>query len=469
MLSAMTQSLSLRLNWWTTWSNQESNRRVMGALLTVGGCTVLGKLVAFVKDAVVAYQFGTGDALDAFLIALVVPQFTVTLLGSSLNAALIPTYIRVKEQQGAEAAQQVLSSVMVLTVSFLIAGCLILALSAPWIMPILAGGYAPEKLDLARALYVVLLSTVLLGGIGTIWAAVLNAGNRFAWAAAVPIVTSMLTIVMVLSLGEFWSGYALATAAIGGAFLETLLLGWQLKRTGVSLTPHWYGITPAVKQVLGQYWPMVAAAFLMGSTHLVSQAMAAMLDPGSVAALSYGNKITTVLIGVGATAVSTAFLPHFSWMVVGEDWHGIKHTLMLYSGLLMLVSIPVCILLMHYSEQLVALLFQRGAFTEADTRLVGNVQAVSLLQLAPYLIGILYVRFITAIRCTHVMVWGNVLNLVVCVSLNYVLMKHLGVVGIALATSAMYFVSCGFLIAVSWFLLRKHLRPSISSGLTTVH
>jgi len=455
----MTQSVSLRLSWWAAWSNQESNRRVIGALLTVGACTVLGKLVAFVKDAVVAYQFGTGDALDAFLIALVVPQFTVTLLGSSLNAALIPTYIQVKEQQGPEAAQQVLSSVMVLTVSFLIGGCLILALLAPWIMPILAGGYAPEKLDLARALYVVLLSTVVLGGIGTIWAAVLNAGNRFAWAAAVPVVTSMLTIGMVLSLGASWGGYALASAAIGGGFLEALLLGWQLRRTGVSLRPHWYGFTPAVKQVLGQYWPMVAAAFLMGSIHLVSQAMAAMLDPGSVAALSYGNKVTTVLVGIGATAVSTAFLPYFSRMVVGEDWPEIRHTLLLYSGLLVLVSIPVSGLLMYFSEQVASLLFQRGAFTESDAKLVGQVQAVSVVQLAPYLVGILYVRFITAIRCTHVMVWGNVLNFVVGIGLNYVLMKHLGVVGIALATSVMYLVSCGFLILVSQFLLRKSLHP----------
>ena len=105
---------------------------------------------------------------------------------------------------------------------------------------------------------------------------------------------------------------------------------------------------------------------------------------------------------------------------------------------------------------MVALLFQRGAFTEADTKVVGQAQAMYLLQVPFYLVCMLFVRFVIAIRSTHVMVWGNVINLAVCVALTYGLMKTLGVVGIALATSVMYLVSCGFLGAVSFFLLRIH-------------
>lgn len=422
----------------------------------------MGKLSAFVKDVVVAYQFGTGDALDAFLIALVVPQFAITLLGGALNAALIPTYIQVREQEGQAAAQRVFSTVTMLTGGFLILVCLILMSGASVILPLLATGYDPDKLALARSLYVVLLSTILLSGVSTTWGAVLNAGNRFAWAAAVPIATSLLTILSVLSLARYWSAYALAAAAIGGAFIEAALLGWQLKRNGVLLLPRWHGITMATRQVLGQYGPMVAAAFLMGSTHIVSQSMAAMLDPGSVSALTYGNKVTAVLLGIGATAISTAFLPHFSRMTAARDWNGIRLTLLTYTRLLLVATIPITALLMYSSESLVTFLFQRGAFTEADTRMVGQVQVMYLLQVPFYLVGMLFVRFVTAMRSTHVMVWGNVINLAVCIGLTYVLMQKFGLVGIALATSAMYFVSCCFLISVSWLLLRT--RTSQPAG-----
>ncbi len=451
-------SLRIGLNWWTAWKRQSANRRVLAALFTVGSFSLLGKVSAFAKDAVVAYQFGRGDELDAFLIALVVPQFTITLLGGSLNAALIPTYIQVREQEGPEAAQRVFSTVTQLTGGFLILTCLMLLLSAHWLMPLLAGGYSPEKLSLAKALYGVLLSTVLFSGIGTTWGAVLNAGNRFAWAAAVPMVTSMVTMVSVLLLARAWSVYTLAAAAVAGAFIEAALLGWQLKRVGVSLLPRWHGLSPSTKQVLGQYWPMVAAAFLMGSTHLVSQGMAAMLDPGSVSALGYGNKMTAVLLGIGATAVGTAFLPHFSRMAASGDWIGMRQTLFTYTGLFLAATIPLIALLIYLSEPLVEILFQRGAFSASDTRIVGQVQAAYLLQVPFYLIGMLFVRCVTALRSTRVMVWGNIINLVACIVLTYVLMHLFGVVGIALATSTMYGISCVFLMAVSLAMLQAHMR-----------
>jgi putative peptidoglycan lipid II flippase len=120
----MNHSLRVGLRGWATWQRQASNRRVLAALFTVGAFSLLGKLSAFAKDAVVAYQFGRGDELDAFLIALVIPQFMITLLGGSLNAALIPTYIQVREQQGPEAAQRVFSTVTMLTSGFLVLTCL---------------------------------------------------------------------------------------------------------------------------------------------------------------------------------------------------------------------------------------------------------------------------------------------------------------------------------------------------------
>ncbi len=454
----MNHGLRVGLRGWATWQRQASNRRVLAALFTVGGFSLLGKLSAFAKDAVVAYQFGRGDELDAFLIALVIPQFMITLLGGSLNAALIPTYIQVREQQGPEAAQRVFSTVTMLTSGFLVLTCLILMISAPWLMPLLAGGYAAEKLSLANALYVVLLSTILFSGIGTTWGAVLNAGNRFAWAATVPMVTSFTTMLAVLLFARSWSVYALAAAAVTGAFVEAALLGWQLKRLGIALLPQWHGLSPATRQVLGQYWPMVAAAFLMGSTHLISQGMAAMLDPGSVSALGYGNKLTAVLLGIGATAVGTAFLPHFSSMAAAGDWTGMRQTLLSYMGLMLVVTIPLIACLIYLSEPLVGVLFQRGAFNAADTQVVAQVQAAYLLQVPFYLIGMLFVRCVTALRSTQVMVWGNIINLMACIVLTYAFMRLFGVVGIALATSAMYGVSCVFLMVVSWTLLQAHMR-----------
>jgi putative peptidoglycan lipid II flippase len=454
----MKGAFQVGLNWWNTWQEQSVNRRILAAIVTVGGFTVLVKLAAVAKDLAIAYQFGTGDELDAFLIALLLPQFAINLIGGSLNTALIPTYIQVREQEGQGAAQCVLSSIMVLSISFLVAMSLVLALTASYMLPLMASGFTAEKLALTQSLYYALLSTLFLSGLATTWGAILNAQNRFALVAVVPVATSIITVLLVVVMAKHWGSYTLAAGAVGGALIETSLIGWGLTRQGISLIPRWCGTSPAVKQVLAQYAPMVGAAFLMGGTAVVSQSMAAMLGPGSVSVLAYGNKVTNLFVGIGGVAVSTAVLPHFSRMVAEKNWHGLRHTLGTYTPILLVVSLPVTLALIYYSEPMVAVLFQRGAFTDSDTHLVGRVQAIILLQIPLYVVGMIFVRLVSALKANQVMMWGNVINLFVCIVLNYVLMQRFGVVGIASATTLMYLISCCFLIPVSLRLMKRMTR-----------
>jgi putative peptidoglycan lipid II flippase len=451
----MNSVLQVGLTWWNTWQERSVNRRIFAAMATVGGVTVVVKLAAAAKEVVVAYQFGTSDELDAFLIAFLLPQFAINLIGGSLNAALIPTYLQVREQEGQGAAQRLLSGVMVLSVGFLVGLSVVLAVTASYILPLVASGFSPEKLAVARSLYYGLLATLVLSGLATTWGAVLNAENRFALPAAAPVATSILTVLVVIGIAKQWGGYALVLGTVGGVLIETTVLGWALAREGVSLIPRWSGISPAVKEVLRQYAPMVAAGFLMGGAAVVSQSMAAMLDSGSVSALAYGNKVTSLILGIGAVAVSRAVLPHFSRMVIAMDWDGLRHTLLTYSRWLLIVTIPVTLALIYFSEPVVAVLFQRGAFTEADTNLVGRVQAMLLLQVPLYMVSMLFVRLVSAFKANHLMLWGNVINLCLCVALTYVFMQWFGVVGVALATSVMYIMSCGFLVLVSLRLIKQ--------------
>jgi putative peptidoglycan lipid II flippase len=319
---------------------------------------------------------------------------------------------------------------------------------------LIGSGFTTEKLALVQSLYYIMLPALVLNGIATIWSALLNACDRFALAAIVPVTTSLVTIMIVVGMTEQWDSYTIALGLVVGALVETTVLGWRLSREGVSLMPQWHGASSAVKQVLEQYIPLVAAASLMSGTNLVSQSMATRLGPGSVAALSYGNKVTNLMLGIGAVAVSTAVLPHFSRMVAVRDWRGLRHTLLTYSRWLLIVSLPVVAILIYYSEPVIALAFQRGAFSVADTQLVGQIQAMYLLQVPLYVVSMLFVRVISALKANQVFVWANAINLLMCILLTYALMQWFGVLGIALATSLMYLISCGFLLWISLRLMR---------------
>src|SRR5205823_7919150 len=267
---------------------------------------------AAAKELIVAYQFGTSDALDAFIMAYLLPQFVMELIGGALTAAFIPTYIQVLQHEGQAAAQRLLSTVMASSIVLIIAASVLLTVLVAYVLPILASGFDPDKLALTRRLYFVLMPTLLCWGFAAVWSAVLNAGERFALAAVIPIVTPLVTVLLLLGVGNRGGILILAIGTVLGLALEAGLLGWNLKRRGVSLMPWWYEASPAVKQVFRQYAPAVTASLLMGSAWLIAQSLAATLGPGSVSALAYGSKATTLLLGIGSVAVSTAVLPHFS-------------------------------------------------------------------------------------------------------------------------------------------------------------
>ncbi len=457
----MKDTVQVGLGWWDAWQKRSVNTSIFSAMVTVGGITMCVKLAGGVKDVVIAMQFGTSDGLDAFLIAFVLPAFAINLIGGSLNAALIPTYIQVQAQEGTQAAQHLLSSVMVWTIGVLVALSVVLALTSPYLLPLMGSGFTADKLALVQSLYYLMLPTLVLSGVATIWSALLNACDRFALAAIVPVATSLVTVLIVVGMAERWDSYTIALGMVVGTLVETAVLGWGLSREGVSLAPRWLGASPAVKQVLGQYVPMVAGAFLMGGANLVSQSMAAMLSPGSVSALSYGSKVTNLMLGVGALAVSTAVLPHFSRMVAVRDWSGLRHTLLTYSRWLLLGTLPLTLALIYFSEPVIALVFQRGAFAAADTHLVGQIQMMYLLQVPLYVVSMLFVRLISALKANQLFMWGNAINLSICVLLTYVLMQQFGVAGIALANSLMYLISAGYL---AFFSLRLLKNQTIERG-----
>lgn len=448
---------------WKKLTNGSTNWRIFSAAVTVGLATALVKVASIVKELVVAWRFGTGDALDAFLIALLVPSFIINVIAGSFNSALIPTYIQVREQEGIQAAQRLFSGATIWSVGLLGITTVLIVVTAPLYLPLIAAGFSPEKLELTFHLLSIIAPVILLSGIIYIWAAILNAGERFALAAVSPIITPAITIAFLFLINS-WDIFALAVGLVCGAVLELAVLGVALHRQGISLFPRWYGFDSHLRQVASQYAPAMAGAFLICSAGLVDQSMAAMLSPGSVAALNYGNKFILFLTTINATALGTAVIPYFSKMAACDNWTGMLYTLKRYIGLIFLITIPLTGLIVIFSEPLVQVLFQRGSFTANDTHLVSQIQVFFALQTPFYIAVSILVNLLRAMQLNHILMWISGLSFLLNVILNYVFMQWLDIKGIALSTSCVYLFS--FLSIL--FYATKHLKKVNNSILSKV-
>ncbi len=423
--------------------------------MTVGSLSFVVRAVDALTYLYAAALFGAGDEMDALLIALLAPVFLVNIFSGAFHASFIPAYIKVRQKHKIwrhsdpenqnVSAQHFFASVMMLSVALLIVLALCLLLSASYILPIFGSGFNPVKLQLTRSLFFILIPILLFSSLARMWAAVLNAAEKFTLAAVCPAIRSIVVIGFLLMMTRYWGIYAFGVGMVCGAFIEMSVLAYGIRQQKIPLWPRWHGMSDPLRQVVRQFAPMAAGSILMGSTELIDHSMAAMLGAGSVSTLSYANKIVMFVLVISSGALGTAIFPYFSQMSANRDRKSIVDTLKTYSRLIILFSLPVTGLLYYFALPLVRILFERGVFTQANTHQIASVVAIYGFQTTFYLLSILEVRLISALQGNHILMVSTMISLPLNVILNHVFMQFMGVAGIALSTVLVYFWAFIFL------------------------
>lgn len=429
------------------------NRQILRAVAAVTGAGILVKIVATFKEFVVAGVYGRSDAMDAFLAANLLPGLLINLVSESMNQALVPTLIRVREREGHEPAQRLLSNSMVSLCALLLAVSIVMALFARGFFPLIASNFSPPKFHLAVRLFYGLLPLVLITGIATNCTAVLNTFNRFSLPSMAPVAIPIGVMLAAWLLSARMGAWALVIGSVAGAMAHAAMVSWMMHAHGYSLRLHWYGMNEATLEVARQYWPIFLSSVVASGGLLVDQSMAAMLSPGSVSSLAYAGRFVSVVLTLLAGAISTAIVPYFSRMVALGDWDGCRRTLRTWVRMTALTSTPIALALVLGSHGLVRLAYQHGAFKAADTAVVAPVLAMYALQIPFIVTSRVFYRFLVAMRRNDLILYCGVLNLILDVILNLAFMRWLGTAGIALATSAWAASTFFFLLFWTWKLL----------------
>jgi putative peptidoglycan lipid II flippase len=431
------------------------DRRILGAVASVFAAGAVVKIAAMGKEFVVAGVFGRSDAMDAFLAAFLIPNLLINLIAESMNQALVPTFIKVRMRDGFERAQELLSSSMLWLCGLLTGAAVLTALLARTFFPLIGWGFPALKLDLSVRLFYALVPVVLLSGIAATCTAVLNTFERFAMPALAALVMPVSIVAAAVTLRGALGIWALVWGTLFGAVAHAGLTGWMMEARGYRFRLHWHGKNEATREVARQYGPVLLSSVVASGGLLVDQAMAAMLPEGSVSALVFANRFVSVAVTLMAGAVSSAVVPFFSSMIADREWEGCRRTLRTWSRMMAVVSLPIAGLLIVGARPLVRLTLQHGAFGARDTAVVSSVLAMYAIQIPFFVVSRVFYRFVVAMRRTDLVLWCGSLNLVLDVLLNVLLMRWLGIAGIALATSLWTVSTLGFLWYWAYRLLRQ--------------
>jgi putative peptidoglycan lipid II flippase len=413
---------------------------LLRSVATVGGYTMMSRVLGFVRDVLTAAVLGAGPVADAFFIALRLPNLFRTLFAEgAFSAAFVPLFAGRIATEGKRSArlfaEDALAVLLAALLLFVAAG----EVAMPLLIDVIAPGFGadPAKhaltVELTRITFPYLLYISLVALLG----GVLNSVERFAAVAATPVLLNLFLIAALLGARYLgWlPGQSLAWAVTLGGLAQFLWLMASCHAAGMPLRLPRPRLTPEVRRLLLLMGPGVFGAGVTQLNLLVSTAVASLLPGGAVSYLYYADRLNQLPLGVVGIAVGTAILPPLSRQVRTGQEEEARHTQNRGVELALLLTLPAAAALAILAEPILAVLFERGAFGPEDTRATAAALAAFAAGLPAFVLVKVLAPGFFARQDTKTPVKIAAVSMVVNVVLTIALMFPLAHVGNALATS----------------------------------
>ncbi len=410
---------------------------------TVGGMTVVSRVLGFVRDVLIAAVLGASSVTDAFFVGFRVPNMFRRLFAEgAFNAAFIPLFAKRLDTDGPESARDFASLALAGLTLVLVAFTILAEIAMPWLMLLLAPGFAddPDKFLLAVLLARIALPYLVFMSWVALYTGLLNALGRFAAAAFAPSLLNVVLIAVLLGLiatgtGEQTiAGVALAWGVAVSGLLQVAIVAFAAARAGLRLKlerPRW---TPEMKRLVSLAVPGLIAGGMAQITIVISTIIASLQDR-VVSWLYYADRIFQLPLGLVGVAVGVVLLPDLSRKLRAGDTKAVIASENRALEFALLLTLPAALALFIAAGPIIRVLFERGAFTTVDARATADMLAALALGLPAYvLIKVLHPSFFAREDTKTPMIFAGI-AMAANAALCFVLFVILGAVGIAIATA----------------------------------
>ena len=404
------------------------------ALVTV--LTAFSAVLGFVRDVVIAGVFGAGAQLDAYLVAQGLMNLVLALVAGAMAKATVPVLAaQTSTDDDSNKAAHTLSVVLTVTLLVLGLGSLVMALAANSVVAVLAPGFKGAQAELAASLTrIVLIATVLISGTNLL-AAAAEAHRRFFWSAMQGVPFNLIMIAAAVLFGPRYGVYALAVGFVVGSAARLLCQFIPIRALGLRLRASFDIKDPGFRTIARLVPPLLVGSALGNANTMVDRAVGSMVGEGTISALSYAWRVISLGETLLVASLLTALYPAFGAAAGTRDLDEMRRLVGRGLSTVATVLMPVWGFLIVCAVPLVALLFEHGSFTPADTQRT----ATAILWYAPALLALGWREMV--VRASYALGDSRrpVLVFVFAMSINVVgdftLGLTFGIAGLAASTS----------------------------------
>jgi putative peptidoglycan lipid II flippase len=410
---------------------------------TVGGLTLVSRILGFIRDQLIAFTLGTGFVAEAFFVAQRFPNlFRALFAEGAFNNAFVPLFAKKVEGDGEAKALDFAIDVFSVLLAWLLVFSAAAMIAMPLIIYVIAPGFRAEGeiFDLTVNLTRICFPYLLFMSLTALQSGVLNSLNRFTAAAAAPI---LLNVVMIVSNVVAWllatgntpeTGYIFAWGVFASGVAQYALLAMACRRANMRLLPRWPRLTPDVKRLIALSIPGIVSGGVMQINLLIATMIATTIN-GAVAFLYYADRLYQLPLGVIGVAIGIVLLPDLSRKLRAGNEAGALHSQNRALELSMFLTLPSAIALMAIPAPIIHTVFEHGAFTRADTFAVAPALLAFAIGLPAFALTKVFQPGFFAREDTKTPMRFALISVAVNVAGSLILSRYMGHVGIALATS----------------------------------
>ncbi len=393
--------------------------------------TLLIKVFGYAEKIILAYYYGTSYQVDVYTVVITIILSLFFFFREIIEPGFLNVFMSAQKQNDEKGAWSLFNQGIRLILIITIIISIVTFVFPGNVIHIFAPGFDGVKLSLSTKLIQIAIPACIFLAISTLTSITLNALKIFVLPASGELAFKGIILICIIA---FYQGYGIAGAAIGiviGAMGRLIIHVIKLYDK-ISFRPL---PTNKIyrKKIWLLTWPLLIGVTFSQLSTLIDNVFASYLQEGAIAALSYSKKIIELPVIIFPYILSIVIFPYFSQLSVEKNHQRLSFLLSESFRWIVIVFIPISVFFFIYSNLIIEIILQRGAFNAHSTLLTAEPLAIYSLGLLFFAIETILVIFYYANGDTRTPVFVGIICIILNITLTWFFIQLIGYLGIALA------------------------------------
>lgn len=448
--------------------------------IVITAITIIAGILGFIQQTFIAYIFGAGGQIDAFVAARTIPDiFTKILQIGVLSIIFVPIFVKYIHQNEEKKAWQIAVNLFNLISLIFIVLIILGMILTPWLVKIIVPGFDLPTQKLTINLTLILFPAILFNILTILGTSILQAFKKFTVPSLIKLILPLIIILALYLFRKKIGVYILSFAFLTTALLEFIFIFYALCKIGLRYSLSFKWRDPVIKKMIILVTPFILSTILAQASTVTNRMLASELTTGSLSALYYAERIIKLISQIFLFAIPIVSFPTFAEKITKGEHQALLDAISLTCRLILFIIIPISIGLIILRLPIVQIIFQRGEFTLKDSQMTAI--AVLFFAFGLFATGItnILANVFYSLEKTKSLVAISIVVIIINIILNFILVHPLKHGGLALATSITNIVSLifhGYLLGRFYPPIKKLwqdkyyliiLLPSIIMGIFT--